>query len=82
MMMHSRFPFQFGATALPQSPPARYDESKVPQYVLPGRLLMLKGKKVKDVKTWQKKRRPEILGLFETQVYGRTIPADVDWFKY
>jgi hypothetical protein len=87
MMKHSRFAFLFGAllfgaTAIPQSPPANYDESKVPQYVLPDPLLMLNGKKVKDVKTWQKKRRPEILGLFETQVYGRTMigrPNGMTW---
>ncbi len=87
MMMQSRFAFLFGAlligaTALPQSPPANYDESKVPQYVLPDPLLMLNSKKVKDVKTWQKRRRLEILGFFETQVYGRTMigrPNGMTW---
>lgn len=87
MMKYSRLAFLlgallFGVMAFPQSPPANYDESKVPQYILPDPLRMLNGKKVKDVKTWQKKRRPEILGFFETQVYGRTMigrPNGMTW---
>jgi len=87
MMKHSRITLVFGALlfgemALPQSPPANYDESKVPRYVLPDPLVLLNRKKVRDVKTWQKKRRPEILGLFETQVYGRTMivrPEGMTW---
>ncbi len=87
MMKRSRISCLFGvlllgATALPQSPPANYDESKVPQYVLPDPLVLLNGKRVKDIKTWQKKRRPEILRLFETQVYGRTMigrPEGMTW---
>jgi len=66
----------------PNYPKAQYDELKVPQYTLPDPLVLLDGKKVKDIKTWEKKRRPEILKLFETYVYGRTMagrPKEMKW---
>ncbi len=46
---------------------ANYDESKVPAYTLPDPLAG-----VKDAKDWTERRRPEILRLFESEVYGRT----------
>lgn len=49
-----------------------YDESKVPRYTLPDPLVMLDGQKVTDARTWRDKRRPEILKIFKTQVYGRS----------
>src|ERR1043166_629789 len=49
-----------------------YDESKVPAYTLPDPLVRVDGRKVADVKTWQTKRRTEILELFRTHVYGRS----------
>jgi len=59
--------------ALPQAPPeANEDESKVPPYTLPDPLVLADGKKVTDARTWTEKRRPELLRLFETLVYGRT----------
>jgi hypothetical protein len=64
------------------SPPGLYDESKVPQYTLPDPLTLLSGEKVIDVKTWNEKRRWEILSLFETHVYGRTMvhrPTGMKW---
>ena len=51
-----------------------YDEEKVGSYTLPDPLVMLNGKKVKNAKTWYKKRRLEIVGLFEEFQYGR-MPA-------
>jgi hypothetical protein len=51
---------------------ANYDEAKVPSYTLPDPLVMTNGQPVADAKTWRKKRRPEILRLFETHVYGRS----------
>ena len=63
-------------------PPGQYDEAKVPQYTLPDPLLLLNGKKVTSTRTWRKKRRPEILKLFETNVYGRTMvgrPKAMTW---
>ena len=49
-----------------------YDESKVPKYTLPDPLVMQDGRKVADAKTWRQKRRPEVLELFRTHVYGRS----------
>jgi hypothetical protein len=63
-------------------PPGQYDETKVPHYTLPDPLLLLNGKKVISTRTWTKKRRPEILKLFETNVYGRTMvgrPRAMTW---
>ena len=49
-----------------------YDEAKVPKYELPDPLLLENGRRVTDAGTWVSKRRPEILELFTTQVYGRS----------
>jgi hypothetical protein len=59
------------AAAHAQSNEANYDESKIPPYTLPDPLVMTNGQPVTQAKAWRKKRRPEILKLFETQVYGR-----------
>jgi len=56
-----------------QAPPgANEDESKVPPYILPDPLVLADGRKVTDAHTWIEQRRPELLRLFETHVYGRT----------
>lgn len=64
-----------GADALSKVPPANYDESKVPSYRLPDPLVTADGQRVTDAATWRSKRRPEILRLFETNVYGRIPPG-------
>lgn len=51
--------------------PVNYDESKVPEYDLPELLKLANGKVIKDAKTWEEKRRPEILHLFEDEQFGR-----------
>ena len=51
--------------------PVNYDESKVGTYTLPDPLRLENGKPVKNAKTWDKKRRPEIVSIFETQQYGK-----------
>ncbi len=66
----------------PGMPPPQYDEAKVPLYTLPDPLVMLNGDKVTDANTWMQKRRPEILNLFATNVYGRTVigrPDAMTW---
>jgi hypothetical protein len=55
-----------------QRPEPNYDESKVGQYSLPDPLLMTDGQKVTSARAWRERRRPEILRLFEENVYGRT----------
>jgi len=54
-----------------------YDESKVPDFVLPDPLICNNGNKVTTVKQWEDKRRPEILEFFASQVYGRTLKDDI-----
>ena len=48
-----------------------YDESRVPEYELPDPLVLLDGRQVTDADTWRKERRPELLRLFEQEMYGR-----------
>lgn len=59
------------APAAPAARPANTDESLVGSYVLPDPLVCLDGTRVKDAKTWNAKRRPEILELAEEHQYGR-----------
>ncbi|MBN2316673.1 MAG: hypothetical protein JXM79_22285 [Sedimentisphaerales bacterium] len=49
-----------------------YDEQKVTEYTLPDPLTMIDGTAVADAQTWTFHRRPEILELFRTYVYGRS----------
>jgi hypothetical protein len=58
--------------------PVNYDESRVGTYTLPDPLKLNNGKPVHDAKTWNQKRRPEIVQMFETQQFGRDPgrPAD------
>ncbi len=58
--------------ALAQPADANYDEAKVPRYTLPDPLVMAAGDRVTTAEAWHKRRRPEILGLFEREVYGRS----------
>jgi hypothetical protein len=51
--------------------PGNVDEAKVPFYRLPDPLLKADGQPVSDAATWRK-RRAEILDLFQSHVYGRT----------
>jgi hypothetical protein len=50
---------------------SNYDESKVGTYTLPDPLVLQNGRPVRNAKTWFKQRRPELLKLYETQIYGR-----------
>lgn len=53
---------------------SNYDEAKVGTYTLPDPLVQQDGKPVRDTATWFGKRRPEILKLYRTDIYGR-VPA-------
>ncbi len=50
---------------------SNYDEAKVGAYTLPDPLKLQNGQAVHDADTWFKQRRPEILKLYETEIYGR-----------
>lgn len=58
-----------------------YEESKVPAYSLPEVLKTLKNTYVKDRWGWEKVRRPEILALFENNVYGQ-MPRMYDSIQF
>jgi hypothetical protein len=58
--------------ALAQRAGFNFDESKVAKYTLPNPLVLANGQPVRNAQTWYRLRRPEILHLFETQIYGRT----------
>jgi hypothetical protein len=51
---------------------ANYDESKAGTFTLPDPLILNNGKPVPTAREWMKRRRAEILELFETNVYGRS----------
>jgi hypothetical protein len=53
-----------------------YDENKVPKFVVPDPLVTFNQKKVKSVKDWEKKRRPELLAYFTQNMFGE-IPGEL-----
>src|SRR5258708_28712660 len=50
---------------------SNYDEAKVRPYTLPDPLVLSNGKPVRDSKTWQRERRPEIIRMYEAEIFGR-----------
>lgn len=56
--------------------PVNYDEALVGSYSLPDPLVLLNGRKVKNVNTWYRKRRPEILELFKENQFGKSPVRD------
>src|SRR5262249_4598543 len=58
---------------------ANYDEAQVPPYTLPDPLVLANGDRVTDAEIWRTKRRPELLELFEEQVYGRSPPRPAEF---
>ena len=60
---------------------ANVDESKVPPYVLPDPLVFNNGKRVTTPEHWWRERRPQIVELFDADVFGR-VPTNtprVQW---
>jgi hypothetical protein len=60
------------AALVAQQPSANYDEARVPGYVLPDPLIRVDGSRVTTPQAWRSLRRPELLRLFASHVYGRT----------
>jgi hypothetical protein len=57
--------------------PVNWDESKAnPWPSLPDPLLLANGKPVKTAKVWWTERRPQLVELFDREVFGR-VPANV-----
>ncbi len=71
-----------GPDADQQSPrAANFDESKVGAVRLPSVLTLANGKPVRTADQWWKQRRPELVELFDREIYGRVphqVPA-VEW---
>ncbi len=61
-----------GSVAFGQEIRINQDELQVPPYTLPDPLVMQDGARVTSAKQWRERRRPELLRLFETHVFGRT----------
>src|SRR5688500_14946636 len=59
----------------------QYDESRVPAYTLPDPLMTSSGQRVENTQTWEKTRRPEILRLFEDNIYGQ-MPGSFDSVRF
>lgn len=68
-------------TLLTKANAQNYDEAKVPAYTLPDVLKTQAGKKVGDRKAWEQVRRPELLKLFEDNIYGQ-MPTAFDSIRY
>lgn len=50
---------------------SNYDEAKVPLYSLPDPLVFPDGAHVATANDWERKRRPQILKFYESDIYGR-----------
>jgi hypothetical protein len=55
-----------------------HDEGQAWYWVLPNPLVMSDGRPVRDAQTWLTRRRPEILALFQSEVYGKAPGRPVD----
>lgn len=52
-------------------PQLNFREEKVPEYTLPELLMTEDGKNIKNARMWNQLRRPELLELYRTHVFGR-----------
>lgn len=60
-----------------QRPGIIYEEEKIPQYTLPEILVAQNGRKIRNLKQWEKIRKPEILHLFQQEVFGK-VPGKLE----
>lgn len=68
--------------ALASPPGAIMDEAAVAPYTLPDPLVCSDGTKVADGQVWNEKRRPELLHLFESEVYGHTLVGRPETLRF
>lgn len=66
----------FGTSFAEPGSAARFrdDPEGTPGFVLPDLLVASDGRRIESVEAWERVRRPELLELFRTHVYGR-VPA-------
>lgn len=80
MRWQAAFPLSFAAVAIlvaahdlsAQVVEVNYDEAKVPAYTLPDPLIGSDGHSLATAADWNDVRRPEILELFRSQMFGRS----------
>ena len=60
---------------------SNYDEAKVGDYKLPDPLVLQDGKSISTADQWFKQRRPEIIKLYEHEIYGR-VPERAPALKF
>jgi hypothetical protein len=65
----------------PTSKTANYDESKANPWPLPNPLVLENGKPVTSAKIWWTQRRPQLIELFDRDVYGR-VPANAPAIRW
>jgi hypothetical protein len=70
-LMCAVFCLAFSALAQVRTNGINLDESKVPPYTLPDPLVCADGTRVTSAGIWEEKRRPELVKIFEEQIYGR-----------
>ena len=58
-----------------KSQEANQDESKVPDFVLPGLLISQNGQKITTATEWEQHRRTELINLFANQMYGESFSS-------
>lgn len=63
-------PLIAGAQDLKREWTRNFDETKVPTYKLPDPLLCENGQRVTSVEEWEQHRRPELLEMLKTYMYG------------
>lgn len=66
------------ACTLHAQEPINYDESNVPNYVLPDVLTTPTGAQIKSVEQWEETGRPALLEEFSREMYGRTPTEKID----
>lgn len=60
--------------------PRNFDENKIPPYELPDILIANDGTTISTPELWETKRRPEIVELLESNLFGRP-PEEIDGFE-
>jgi len=74
-------PFFAASASYAQERVVNYDEDKVGFYTLPNILKTDDNKVIKTAESWESDRRPQILNLFENEVYGE-MPTEYDKLEF
>ena len=73
--------FAFVPSVFCQPASANSDEASIPAYTLPPLLVCADGTTVTNAAVWKEKRRPELVHLFEEEVYGHA-PGRPDGMQF